>query len=72
MFSISSGIPAPSARGRKTKYPWYNMAMGDSFLAHRALRFNIAACMKAISRRTGMKFVMQSVSDNAVRIWRVQ
>ena len=50
-IKIESGIPAPE---RRTKYPWYEMAVGDSFIVSRKKQNSALFCARTWSGRNKM------------------
>lgn len=71
MIRIQSNIPAPPAKrgGRKPKYPWASMRVGDSFFVQGKSRDQIATTAYSAGTRYGYKFTVAEV-QNGVRIWR--
>ena len=73
-ITIEKGVPLP-AFTTKGKYPWYDMEVGDSFLARDiapARRKNFRGMCAAITRRTGLRFRTQVEGDDGVRVWLVE
>jgi hypothetical protein len=74
-YTIEKGVPiSPQKRpgaGRKSKYPFRDMEVGDSFMepgvAPKAAR--CAACRSG--RRLNKKFMTRTV-EGGVRVWRVE
>lgn len=66
----SHPIPAESLpRGRKEKYPWSKMTIGDSFFVECGnIKTIVSAAAKAKSR-TGFVFVARP-DGTGVRVWR--
>jgi hypothetical protein len=71
-IQIERNIPIPGKAGRNglSKYPWSEMAVGDSFLFPPGMS-GAAASSNAASaqKRTGSKFSVR-VTDNGYRCWR--
>ena len=68
-IGISKGIPTPQ-RGR-TKYPFRNMQLGDSFFAPGATVIGIHGCAR---RHRPMRFTCRTVVEDGtpgVRVWRI-
>lgn len=66
---IEKGVPMPHGRiGWATKYPWYEMNIGDSFVASGGARSGLSHMAKA----TGFKFTSRKIGENEFRIWRVK
>lgn len=80
-MEIEKSIPAPqlgeraSRFGRKPKYPFRDMAIGDSILvdgnssAYTDCPANNAAAQYAY--KTGKKFTAEAQGNGKVRIWRI-
>lgn len=71
-MNIDRNVPLPLAR-EKTKYPFNDLLIGDSFLvawpfAH---PHNVRCAAQYHQRRTGKKFTTKS-TDDGVRVWRVE
>lgn len=73
-IKIEKGIPQPPTKGGKKKYPFGEMAIGDSFLVptdnNGAGSVRCAASYYG-SRHPGFKFVVRMV-DGGCRCWRVE
>lgn len=75
-FQIQHGLPIPEM-GRKPKYPWREMGIGDSFLvacggAERIKCMNsLTSCMNRAGRKTGHKYC-QRVVLYGIRVWRTK
>lgn len=68
-IEITKGVPAP--RGRKSKYPFREMEIGDSFFAPGSSVIGIHGCAR---RHRPMKFTCRSVVENGIagiRVWRI-
>lgn len=74
MYRIESNVPVPSNsgnRGRPSKYPFGEMAVGDSFAANLEEKDKIQCAASMYGRRKGMKFSTHKVG-NSVRCWRIK
>ena len=76
LFAIDKGIPVPNGEG-KSKYPFADMAVGDSFLvpfvagkSHEYTDKRLRSSAAIAQRRYEAKFVVRVV-DGGVRCWRV-
>lgn len=69
MVKIEKGIPIPEGRGRATKWPWRDLAVGDSFLM-RGKTIRSAGAGEA-ARRCGIRLLARTV-EGGVRVWRVE
>jgi hypothetical protein len=68
-ISITKGMPAP--RGRRSKYPFRDMDIGDSFFAPGSSVIGIHGCAR---RHRPMRFTCRSIVENGipgVRVWRI-
>ena len=66
---ITKGLPTP--RGRKSKYPFRDMEVGDSFFSPGSSVIGIHGCAR---RHRPMKFTCRSVVEDGVagiRVWRI-
>jgi len=81
-FKIEKGIPlAAETRGRKRKYPWPEMEVGDSiFVAGQSShdkggKRSAYTSAQHYARRRDLKFAVRTVTEDGVdgvRIWRVE
>ena len=70
-YKIDKGIPVPTTG--KSRYPWNDMEIGDSFLVtepHDVQRVRQRAF--EASRRLNRKFITRSEEPKSVRIWRTE
>ena len=75
MYHIEKDVPIPSdLTDGNRKYPFKDMAVGDSVLftdtpegLHKA-----AAAARVYGHRVGKKFSRRSQSSDSIRIWRVK
>ena len=67
-FKIEKSVPTPvsEGRGRPMKYPWPDMAVGDSILFPTDRGYRAAF---SYGKRHGKKFVMRT-EGGKVRVWR--
>jgi hypothetical protein len=73
-FEIEDDHPIPAAgqgSGRKEKYPWSQMDVGQSFFVENGEVRKIAGAACHSGRRNGKKFVVRVV-DGGVRAWRIE
>lgn len=71
-FKIEKGVPMPAYRG---KYPFSEMAVGDSFtvpLAQRNIVLSSAQHWRKRTMNLGWKFSTRTVDDKTARIWRIE
>jgi hypothetical protein len=70
-FEIEKNIAIPEIDktrvGRKTKYPFREMEIGDSFVA----RKNAISAAQTHSARHKEKFSIRRIDDDNIRIWRI-
>lgn len=75
MVEISREVPFPgraSRLGAPTKYPWREMAPGDSFPVDLHNLSNVRVCAKGYGDRNGGEFIVARVpGTNEYRCWRV-
>lgn len=69
-FKIEKNVPIPADRRKKSKYPWKEMEIGDSFFVPGKGTHEFRAVPGA-QKRYGMKFTMRAV-EGGVRVWRVE
>ena len=69
-IEINKGLPTP--RGRRSKYPFREMDIGDSFFAPGSSVIGIHGCAR---RHRPMRFTCRTVVENGVggiRVWRIE
>lgn len=69
VIEINRGLPPP--RGRRSKYPFREMEIGDSFFAPGSSVIGIHGCAR---RHRPMKFTCRSLVENGIagiRVWRI-
>jgi hypothetical protein len=84
-ITIEKGVPIPERSNRKpfnaSRYPWRQMAVGDSFLfpwTKGNLRYTYSRAQAAVRYRhltQGEKYDVRAVDENGervIRIWRVE
>ena len=72
MFQIEKNVPIPPRREYKTKYPWDEMDVGDSFYVPNTKSGSIACGVYRASKRfEGKKFISRSEAGG-IRVWRVK
>ena len=74
MYQIEAGIPIPArttkgGAGRKPKYPFAELQVGESFLVPGKTADKIGSTVTLARKRTGRNFTVRNV-DGGVRIWR--
>jgi len=70
-FKIEKGIPLPKA-GRQTKWPFVDMAVGDSvFIEGQGSDGNAYAAARKLKKRYGREFIAKAI-NGGVRIWRIK
>ena len=68
---LDKGVPSPD-RHQRSKYPWDDMEVGDSFFAPGTKASSLNG---AISMRRPKKFTRRTLVENGVkgiRVWRVE
>lgn len=67
-ISVDKGVPLPPERNRKSKYPWHEMSVGDSFLYDGGIR-TAQSATAYYHAETGKTFKAR-ILDDMVRVWR--
>lgn len=72
-FTIEKGIPVPkmTGAGRKTKYPFESMQVGDSFFVKDGTVKTLSRSCGTYGKRLERKFASRTV-DGGARVWRVE
>ncbi len=72
-FTIEKGIPVPkmTGAGRKTKYPFESMQVGDSFFVKDGTVKTLSRSCGTYGKRLERKFTSRTV-DGGARVWRVE
>ena len=70
MFQIESNVPVPVKRGKPSKYPFAQMAVGDSFFAAGVSRGRVGASAWTASKKYGHRYTTQAERDGT-RVWRI-
>lgn len=71
MFEIAKNVPIPpKALGRKKKYPWAGMDVGDSFWSDKVVLSMVSAAA-SYGNRHKMKFVCRA-ENSGTRVWRTK
>ena len=75
MAEISGNVPFPGKnkpQGRAPKYPWRDMAIGDSFPVELHNLSNVRICAKRYGDRNGGEFAVAKVPETGeYRCWRL-
>lgn len=67
-IKIDKGIPLPGeSRGRKRKYPWADMLIGDSFFT----RIKSRKGFHTNAKRAGIKITTRKEAEG-FRVWRTE
>jgi hypothetical protein len=73
-IKVDKGIPIPEpAQGQRSRYPWAELKVGDSFFAPKSTTASAASFRSGIAKHAkqrGMKFTARLV-EGGVRVWRV-
>jgi len=83
MYKIEKGVPIPTRKGEKSKYPFFKMVVGDSFevpvsntTTPEKLAASVRNCYHNICRNNkefkNRKFTIRVMSNTSVRCWRVK
>jgi hypothetical protein len=70
VITIDHNIPMPDKAPSKSKYPWLEMGIGDSFLFPASSKRNGYTSARQASERTGRTFVTRTTRDG-LRCWRI-
>jgi hypothetical protein len=68
MYVVEQNIPAPSG---KSRYPFDQMGVGDSFLVTDRPIARVSASAHAYGKVHGQKFSCRSL-EGGIRVWRVR
>ena len=68
MIAIEKGVPIPV--GRRSKYPWRDMEVGDSFFVRGKTSATLNGARVNAQNGTRFKFKLKNV-EGGVRVWRV-
>ena len=67
-------LPRLGYTGGNYKYPWEELAIGDSFFVQNKTINSMASLAYKTAKRLNMKFTCRSVTENehaGVRVWRI-
>ena len=72
-FTIEKSIPVPklTGAGRKTKYPFESMQVGDSFFVKDGTVKTLSRSCCTYGKRLERKFTSRTV-DGGARVWRTE
>lgn len=71
---IIKGAKVPPTRpplGSRSRYPFLDMEIGDSFVVEEKNAESARAIAYKIAKRYGVKFVGRKMKDGSVQFWRV-
>jgi hypothetical protein len=74
MFTIEKNVAIPAASrtgGGKSKYPWAQMEIGDSFFVPGAKVETFYTLVSAQNKKGDARFICRKI-DGGVRVWRVE
>lgn len=66
LIQVDKNIPVPTERSKRSKYPWRELQVGDSFLIEPQMRSSMAG----LAARFGMKITTAN-DGGKVRVWRI-
>lgn len=70
-IKIDKGIPIPSGgHGRRAKYPWHEMEVGDSFFVSGGT--NNKGFVSYANRRFAPKRFLSRTVEGGTRVWRLE
>jgi len=72
-ITVDKGVPIPNFRTapRKSKYPWRDLEVGDSFLVPDTTSERFGPQAREAGLRLGRKFTVRKVEEG-VRVWRTE
>ncbi len=70
-YKIERNVPVPKKVGRKRKYPFDIMKVGDSFAAPVKVAASMKACAMQFAKLHNRKFTMR-IADGSIRCWRIK
>jgi hypothetical protein len=68
-MSIQIDHDKPIPADRRSKYPWEQMAVGDSFFAPKKPQYLFSSCKN--KSRGGRRYIVRTV-EGGCRVWRVE
>ena len=68
---IETGVPVPTTTNGRTKYPYREMDLNDSFLVTGMDLQVICNGNYRAGKRLGRKFIARKVGEGEIRVWRV-
>lgn len=73
MYTVEHNVELPpSHRHRKSKWPFHDMKVGDSFVVADIDRWKYAqACASIYGKRLGRRFTTRQM-DDGLRVWRIK
>ena len=70
-YEVEPNVEIPAVgQGRKSKYPWSEMVVGDSFVVEHTTSSAMSAIAIRAGERLGMKFSCRTMPEG-IRVWRV-
>lgn len=69
-YSIESGTELPAARNGRSRYPFAQMAAGDSFVAPADENKGVRSAAHSYGKRHEQTFTCRRQDDGSVRVWR--
>ena len=69
-MEIEKGIPVP--KDGRIKYPFSEMAVGDSFVIGLSERSRLGNAIRYSSKEKGTKYVARKVGPDELRCWRIK
>ena len=71
-YAIQSEVDLPAARNGRSRYPFAQMAPGDSFEAPEAENKSVRSAAHSYGKRHGQAFTCRRQPDGSVRVWRTE
>ena len=72
-YKIEAGIPLPEMRRGRRRYPWRQLAVGESFMVYGDDKYrlmdSLTSCRAYAQMKTGWTFALR-IMPSGVRVWR--
>ena len=75
-MKVEKNLPIPKEnRGRKAKYPWDKLKVGDSFFIEgKSKKYNVYSCVASYNRTKAPAPISITIREEGegVRVWRIK
>lgn len=74
-YKIEHNVPLPTGRFKRpesSKYPFYDMEIGDSFAISSDKQAKVATIVTNLHNTGDMRFTVRRVSMDKARVWRIK